>query len=80
MRVCACQALEHVVIWRVTGGTQYLDLLHEPVLFFVIRLGELVDFDFVLLDLPHDLTGGEKMLTAEWNKVPDIKLTVVNVF
>ena len=33
----------------------YLNLLHQPVLLLVICFRELVDLDFVLLDLPHDL-------------------------
>lgn len=39
---------------------RYLDLLHQPVLLLVIRLGELVDLDFVLGYFPHDLQVGTK--------------------
>ena len=40
---------------RGTASTTNLDLLHQLDLLLVVRLGELVDPDFVLLDLPHDL-------------------------
>ena len=38
-----------------------LDLFHKSVLLFLVRLGELVDLDFVLLDFPHDLRRGEEV-------------------
>lgn len=38
-----------------SGDIRYLYLLHQPVLLFVVRLGELVDLDFVLCYFPHDL-------------------------
>lgn len=48
-----------VVSHRVTR--QYLNLLHQPVLLLVIRLGKLVDLNFVLSYFPHDLhQGGER--------------------
>lgn len=42
--------------FRVTR--QYLNLLHQPVLLLVIRLGKLVDLNFVLGYFPHDLQRG----------------------
>lgn len=55
-------------IWAESGDIRYLYLLHQPVLFFIICLGELVDLDFVLLDFPHDLVENKrifKQLQAE---------------
>lgn len=57
-----------VDMWAESGDIQYLYLLHQPVLFFVICLGELVYLDFVLLDFPHDLSENKrifKQLQAE---------------
>lgn len=48
-------------MWAESGDIRYLYLLHQPVLLFVICLGELVDLDFVLLDFPHDLLANKRI-------------------
>lgn len=49
---------------NVVDFSQYLDLLHQPVLLFVVCLRELVDLDFVFLDFSHDLAKKTEALLA----------------
>lgn len=48
---------------------QYLNLLHQPVLLLVIRLGKLVDLNFVLSNFPHDLQRETDTFSHSWQKL-----------